>query len=223
MFKKTLAPWIKTLTAASETGGDDAAANNAEANASETSSGNSDHSSGEDDSSDDDSDDEEDSSESNSTDEWSQRFGDQTPEEVAKALEKWKSHAKTWEDRAKKDRKTIEKFNEQLGELEGRPTVEAVERLTVERDDALRETAMMKSLIDGGYDAVALLDSRRFMERVSALDVEADDFPSQLDEVVKSLTHLNGSPKGGVAFRERSPGEQSKQSLWDLVHGDTKK
>lgn len=221
MFKKTLAPWIKTITAASETGGDGAAANKAEANASETGSSG-DRSSGGDDSSDDGSDDEEDSSESNSSDEWSQHFGDQTPGEVAKALEKWKSHAKTWEDRAKKDRKTIEKFNEQLGDLEGRPTVESVERLTVERDDALRETVLMKSLLDGGYDAVALLDSRRFMERVSALDVEADDFPSQLDEVVKSLPHLNGSPKGGVAFRERSPGEQSKQSLWDLFHGDKK-
>lgn len=221
MFKKTLAPWIKTITAASETGGDGAAANKAEANASETSSSG-DRSSGDDDSSDDGSDDEEDSPESHSTDEWSQHFGDQTLEEVAKALEKWKSHAKTWEDRAKKDRKTIEKFNDQLGDLEGRPTVEAVERLTAERDDAIRETALMKSLIDGGYDAVSLLDSRRFMERVSALDVEADDFPSQLDEVVKSLPHLNGSPKGGVAFRERSPGEQSKQSLWDLVHGDKK-
>lgn len=206
MLRTTYAPWIRTLNNEAETGGNDADST-VEASSSTDSEKNEEQIQGR--STEKDSD--------NPTDDFKSIFGDATPAKVKADLDKWKEHARTWEDRAGKSKKDFEKASKELEELKERPSIEDLEALQRDRDAAVREIRLLRTLVEMGQDVPTLTDSRSFMERVQELDSDSDDFRDQLAEIIDALPQRSRS--NPFAFRERTPGEQQKQSLWDLVHG----
>lgn len=205
MFRNTPF-WIRTLNAEAETGGSAADTGEHSNESEENSEQTQEPSTGK--------------GSNDSVNDFSTVFGDdKTPADVKADLEKWRKHAKTWEDRAGKSKKDFENAARELEELKGRPSGEELDGLKQERDDAVREIRLLRALIDMGQDVPALTDSRSFMDQAQALDVEDEDFREKLGEIIGGLPKRSRNTPFG--FRERTPGDQQKKSLWSLVHGDS--
>ena len=88
-----------------------------------------------------------------------------------------------------------------------------IERYHASERQARVELAAYRSAGRQGADADALLDSRTFMDRVAALDPDADDFGEQLDAAVAASLEANPklktSPGGGSNGRGPAQGARS--------------
>lgn len=87
------------------------------------------------------------------------------------------------------------------------------------------QLAAMQSALKQGVNAVALLDSRSFVDAVSKLDPAADDFTTQLDTAVKTAVDSSSllragqaPPRGGGEFPGGpGGGPQQPDNLHDAV------
>lgn len=135
-------------------------------------------------------------------------------------LEKWKANSKKNEQRAKANKKELDKARAELDKIkkDQQATLDAIaqalglkqgetvdpakqiEQLTAqaaEKDAQLRETrielAIYTTAGKHGAKPTALQDSRAFMRKVSELDPDADDFTERLIEAAKEAVKSNPS------------------------------
>lgn len=120
--------------------------------------------------------------------------------------EKWKGHARTWEQRAKenaaareeadKSKAALVELAKQLGIVEDKPDPEAVARqlaaAQAERTQLARERAVLLAAASAGADAAALLDSRSFLAAIEKID-PADT--TAVTDAVKAAVEANARYK----------------------------
>lgn len=167
---------------------------------------------------------------------WNDLFPDMTPEQAkvkleadANKLEEWKGHSRTWENRSKENHTALEAAQAELEAAKaavGEGAVDAVtaEQLKQRAKAAEDELSLTRKLSVMGVDSTSLMDSKSFMDDVSALDPEAEDYEKDFTALVESRTKGTGGPFVGHHLpgvrRELSGGDMPKKTLWDEVHGD---
>lgn len=136
----------------------------------------------------------------------------------------WKAKARQWEDRAKENKKALDKAAQDQATT--KKTLDAIavalglkkgeevdpqklaDQLTAERDkaakdaqDARVELTVFRAADTHKADAGALLDSREFMRDVAELDPSAKDFNAELAALIKQRVKDNptryGRPEQG--------------------------
>jgi hypothetical protein len=117
----------------------------------------------------------------------------------------WKAQSRRQEQRSKANHQELQNRDallrlvaEKVGvEFDDRPDPEILQQrleaqTTLARQRAVELAVYTQAAQAGTVNAVALLDSREFMTRTSALDPEAADFPSQVADLVKEAA---GQPR----------------------------
>jgi hypothetical protein len=146
---------------------------------------------------------------SSTADSWANVFTGQKPEDVKTKLD----HARTWEQRAGTNKAKADAYDGLVTQLGITPTPDPDDPdkdKPVSQDEVNRrvadeqaknkatriEVAVLRNA-PAGVSGVALVDSREFMEKASALDPDADDFTTKLTEAITTAT----TGDAGVRFR----------------------
>lgn len=140
-------------------------------------------------------------------DSWANVFKDKTPEEV-------QAIARKHEQNAQANKKKADAYDGIVTTLGVAPPAgsdddkdkdkivdtdavnRAVEAEKAKTKATAREVAVLRNVPDG-IDGKALADSRTFMDTISALDPDADDFATKLNEAIKTATEGDA----GARFR----------------------
>lgn len=125
--------------------------------------------------------------------------------ELQRQVEQWKAQSRRQEQRSKLNHTELQQRDavlrliaEKVGvEFDDRPDPEALQQRLDQQTALARQRAVELAVYThsaqaGGVNAGALLDSREFMSRTSALDPDAADFHSQLADLVKEAA---GQPR----------------------------
>ncbi|MCK7676351.1 hypothetical protein [Corynebacterium pygosceleis] len=147
---------------------------------------------------------------------WDDLFKGKTPQQVADDITRWKQHARTWENRATKNKQELEETSAKLGDL---PDPDEHSRVKTELERAQSELRLVNTLAALRADIPALLDSRSFMTAAGDVDPSDDEYAEKVRELVRQRTNL--TPPSGVWGAQETPGgKTSGTDLWTLVHGD---
>ena len=128
----------------------------------------------------------------------------------------WKSHARKWEDRARKNLKDLEAVQ---SELAARPTSDDVAQAKAEAAAERKENAVFRGLIGLDADAReigALLDSKSFEQSVSELDPEDEGFRDALKAA--SVQVLKNFQPTVETFNQSHSADRGSE-LYQLLHG----
>lgn len=133
-----------------------------------------------------------------------------------KGEDAWKSHARKWEDRARKNLKDLEAVQ---SELAARPTSDDVAQAKAEAAAERKENAVFRGLIGLDADAReigALLDSKSFEQSVSELDPEDEGFQDALKAA--SVQVLKNFQPTVETFNQSHSADRGSE-LYQLLHG----
>lgn len=131
-------------------------------------------------------------------------------------------HSRKWEDRAKSNRSAQDQLDAIVQAInpdssgDGKPDIEALtSELSTAHDNAQQaqsELAVYKAAAQSGADPDALLDSRRFMARISDLDPTADDYADQITQAVTDAAMAHPKPaRTGKSGNELGASEPTRE------------
>lgn len=158
---------------------------------------------------------------------------DDGEENTPQSVDQWRKYSRKWERRAKDSQASLEKaqadFEEQRtkfkqaekdledtrARLEKAPTVDDLNQLADERDNALNTRDLVLTLARIGADVPALTDSISFMDKATTLDAHDDGYEDAIKDLVKK--HSGRLQKAGTLYDEE-PGGKLGVSLWDRLH-----
>lgn len=128
----------------------------------------------------------------------------------------WKSHARKWEDRARKNLKDLEAAQ---AELAARPSKDDVAQAKAEAAAERKENAVFRGLLGLDADAReigALLDSKSFEKSVAELDPDDEGFQDALKAA--SVQVLKNFQPTVEPFNQSYSADRGDE-LYQLLHG----
>lgn len=136
--------------------------------------------------------------------------------QAPKGEDAWKSHARKWEDRARKNLKDLEAAQ---AELAARPSKDDVAQAKAEAAAERKENAVFRGLLGLDADAReigALLDSKSFEKSVAELDPDDEGFQDALKAA--SVQVLKNFQPTVEPFNQSYSADRGDE-LYQLLHG----